>query len=916
MKRFNILHTIVFVLFSTLPGFAQEVPITLTWKEEEEAFYTGNLHRIKCEITTPSDQLVKLVVKPDAPLKLLSPSTYKIVAKAGEIKTSSIKLYLPQTEMEGKDSLSCEVYVQTLTGQTILGKARLSFEIKERLSIRLDPQRIQIPLNASDSFALVPIRVRNLGKISYEVRVALQQKPPGLKVDNRTMDFLLKPKADTLLNFVIQPDKNWNKTHLAKMKFILTLQKNGKKASDCEVTAFPLIHSKKYHYPDEAFNNIHEFGLETQVRGHGQNMLDISAKGISPLSKGLINYQLQSFHYSGSDEINFSNSYVSYRQKKQSLTVGHVNYNDEISLFGRGITYDVGTDSQSVHLGFVNGIYELLHPSFAIAPNISNSFFGGYEKIFPRMGFFQANGALQLGTQSNSGLFWATNTLSKEKTLLRFRVGLSGEQNKIQQENFNNRLGAVLIGEYEKETQDWSLRSSSRYSTLGYSGNFPGMLYSRNNFDFFGLDPIIIKTSVRYEQSRSVELKHNEMYSRQGNIFMYQVQFENAQSGKWKFKVIPSQTFDRRNFVDITQLEKIYTANTSRVKLEMSRKHRGVSVLWNGDIGSFSFARESEKQNQYLFYRVGFSMSMINFSFNTYYSQRSPLLSAAIEQALSGNDFSNFLMNVNWGKWLFHSKLKLNISNQLNYDNFRKRWTNSCAFRVKTNLPQNLTLDTEFVYFKSNNYNDFFCNIRLVKKIGNYRPPSGGKKMKLFLYEDINSNGNPENNEPPLEGMLVQIDQVPLLTNKDGWILYKSVPAGEYRISVTDPTGKLAGSKQVVNLNKNAEIQIPLFKTISLTGVVKEIKVRFKSSKFELVGIPVIAKNEAGETFITYTQPDGSFAFNLPENEYIVYIDIDAFGKNFEFPDNFQKAVLTQNEQPEISLSVKVKSRNMNIQKF
>jgi hypothetical protein len=117
-------------------------------------------------------------------------------------------------------------------------------------------------------------------------------------------------------------------------------------------------------------------------------------------------------------------------------------------------------------------------------------------------------------------------------------------------------------------------------------------------------------------------------------------------------------------------------------------------------------------------------------------------------------------------------------------------------------------------------------------------------------------------------------------------------------------------------VESNSAVYLPLYKTVALTGIVAEIKQRFKSSKFDLIGIPIIAKNIQEETFTTYTQPDGSFAFNLPENEYTIYIDAVAFGKNFEFPDNFQKVSLAKDVEANITLSVKVKSRKMTVQKF
>ncbi len=917
MNKLKGLYTILFIIFLSPLGMTQDAIIKLIWQEEEEAFFSGNLHRVKCEFTTNTDHKVKLKVKPELPLKLLSPSSFKIAAKKDEASASSCKIYLPQTGAGEKDSLCFEIILESMENKSILGKEKLCLEIKERIVIRMETVRAQIPIDAADTLAQIPLRVKNMGRRKYQVEVALQNKPEGLKMLESEKVFMLKAKQDTVVKFNMRPEKTWQKTHSAFLKYVLFLKKNDEKLAKCNVSAFPMGHIKKYHHPNYAINNLHEFRVGFQSRGPNQNVIDFSTNGKTPLHKGVLNYQLQSIYYSDMAEVNLTNSVLNYIANGKSLTVGHVSYNDEASLSGRGVLYEIEKDSQYVHFGFINGAYKLFDPTTAFNTLTGNSVVGGIRKIHNRLGLIEGNGMIRLRESSNTGLVWLNNRISKNKNQFNFRVGVSGDQDKVHPTDNSFKTGVILSADFEKETNNWVFQTSNYFSTPRYAGNVPGSFFSRNKFDYLAWKPLNIKALVRFQKTQSFVRKENYVLSRLGDVMNYQLQFETKRTGNWRIVITPSQLFTKSNFIDQNLPENFYTSSTSRIKLAITRKKNGVTAQWDGDVGTFHYGKKGAMQKQFLFYRLGLKLSTKTFGFNASYNRGSTLLSNAMRYEQFGTYFSNFQFGARWGKWFFKRKIKANLSNQLTHNGIRKQWANSTAFKIKSILPKGFSVDTEFALFKTANFNDFFWNIKVVKKIGNYRPPSGAKKLKLILYEDANNSSTKDDTEQGLEGIFVQVGGIPFVTKNGGWIQYKSVPTGEYDVSVMDPTGELAGSAQKIKLDKkNVEIHIPLYKTVPLGGVVKEIKVRFKSSKFDLLGIPIIAKNPQEEVFTTFTQPDGSFRFNLPANEYTIYIDPEAFGKNFEFPDNFQKVVLTQNEQTDLSLSVKVKSRKMKIQKF
>ena len=453
-------------------------------------------------------------------------------------------------------------------------------------------------------------------------------------------------------------------------------------------------------------------------------------------------------------------------------------------------------------------------------------------------------------------------------------------------------------------------------TTGRYSGNGAGNISSNNTWSLTRWEKMALNTSVHFRSSESRAIKDGEALNRKGSILKYQLQLEPKNLGAWSILLTPYQVLSKRNFIDSSNPKDNYLSKSSRLKLVLSRRKGKFSVVTNSDAGIFKFNKQGEAHKQFLSYRFGLKIAYKNLSVNSSYNKGSRLIADAIKFEGSETSFSNLQVGARWSKWFFDRKLKVNLADQLSFNSIRQLWINSNLLRIRSILPDGFSADAEVVYYKANTYSELFWNFRITKKISTYRIPSGAKKLKIILFEDSNNNGTKDDDEPTLPGVFVRINDIPFITNNEGWVLYKSIPAGEYAINILDPTGEVAGTQDQISVIENTEKHIPLYKTIGLSGAVKEIKQRFKASKFSLLGVPVMAKNPQEEIFTTYTKPDGSFAFKLPKNEYTVYIDPEAFGKNFEFPDNYQKVELTEEGIQGLSLSVKVKSRKMKIQKF
>ena len=783
--------------------------------------------------------------------------------------------------------------------------------------ITMEPRRSKIPIKTTDTLAIVPLQIKNRGKRKYKLKTALKQNPEGLKSLCSDHEFLLNAKKDTLIEFRFKPSKDWSKVNSSVLDFKLTNSKSGEEIKKCKVTAFQMGHIKKYYFPDFMMNNIHEFGMGIQSAGGNEKQIEFTGSGKRPLHNGLVNYQINAFYFSSTNDFNVVNSYIHFSNSKKSLTMGSINKNDEVSLSGRGFLYESEKDSLAVYLGYVNGAYELLEKSMATDSPTGNSFVGGFQKPIPKLGLIEGSGMLRFQQSANTGLAWMTHTLIKKRNKFRTRIGLSGIQDK------GNAIGTVPVQtggsinmEYEKDAKNWNIQSNYLIASKGYAGDVSGNLIAYNKFNFTGWNKLNWSVSTRLLQTKNFTKINGQSFTRTGRIFIYKFQVEPKKIGYWQFILAPYQMFDRRNFVDYSYKNTFYNSRSSRIKTIISRKKGNLSLSTKSDLGYFVYGKSGGDQNRFFSYRIDLNLSTKTLGINAGYNLGSNRLSNALSFELLGITNYQFFLNARWGKWFFDRVLKINISNQLGYNSIRQAWINSSSLKTKISFPKGFQLSAEMVGFKNSNFFDLFWNIRATKKIGKYYPPGGTKKLKIYLFEDDNNNGKKDKAEKYLSGIFIEIDEIPLVTGNGGWIEYKAIPIRKYHVKIIDPSGNLSGESRQIMVQRNTEIFIPLYKTVALSGKVTEIKQRFKSTKFDLLGIPIIAKNIQEEIFTTYTKPDGTFSINLPPNEYTVFIDTKAFGKNFEFPENFKKVMLQQDKPQEVALSVKVKSRKMTIQKF
>src|SRR5690606_34847535 len=90
--------------------------------------------------------------------------------------------------------------------------------------------------------------------------------------------------------------------------------------------------------------------------------------------------------------------------------------------------------------------------------------------------------------------------------------------------------------------------------------------------------------------------------------------------------------------------------------------------------------------------------------------------------------------------------------------------------------------------------------------------------IELFTFYDNNTNGVYDDGDVPAEGRIVSIGEISFITKKDGKVLYRKVPYGNYDLKIPSQNW-YAISPNTLNLdNRDLTIQIPLQRTGKITG--------------------------------------------------------------------------------------------------
>lgn len=316
-------------------------------------------------------------------------------------------------------------------------------------------------------------------------------------------------------------------------------------------------------------------------------------------------------------------------------------------------------------------------------------------------------------------------------------------------------------------------------------------------------------------------------------------------------------------------------------------------------------------------------------------------------------------LNTNLRLWLIKNKLTLEPSMVYSYETLYKR--NRLSLRPEFYYVPKRGLEVKFYgqYMNNNQRNNpllnqqgftentqsiamsnLFFGLGVKKRIG--VPVSAKKYFKLVVavFKDLNGNGKQEKNEPGLKNVLVNIQPLikdtalintsglrdngeHFITNENGKVSYTNLPKGNYIVKIvplTENGGFFAGNEQVIKIDGNKDVLMPLNQGVQLTGMLvaeRDVTASDYDKKADLSKIRVIALDSLGKAHSILTDKDGRFSMRLPAGVYQLSINEKALPDNFEVEQKSTTIeMISVSDSYNVTFFIKERKRKINIKRF
>lgn len=189
--------------------------------------------------------------------------------------------------------------------------------------------------------------------------------------------------------------------------------------------------------------------------------------------------------------------------------------------------------------------------------------------------------------------------------------------------------------------------------------------------------------------------------------------------------------------------------------------------------------------------------------------------------------------------------------------------------------------------------------------------------LSMNLYEDKNGNGVRDDGDLAVTDVRIDINNMSLLSDEKGIIVYKNIEKGEYTLdfhNMKNAAGMIPsrGFKQTVCIDKNTKTDIPFNKGKMIRGNVYITFDSLSTNTFSKGRLRVTALDSAGEKFTTLTDEEGNFVLSVPENNYIVSLNPEAFDDNFRPVQMSFQTDMVHNNEVKLVFHIKQRARKVN----
>jgi len=831
------------------------------------------------------------------------------------------------------------VYAYSVLGPSAEVENTVGFylQVADSEIVWLDLEREHLFLPSDKSARELRFFLGNASINQRALRVEVVSDPEALQVDIEDLDIQLRGKEKKWVSiWVNNRYPSTNKGRTFPLGIILSDPQTGKTLASSHarvstlgsVQYFQATHTGQFeeNFVELSYNQNSRFLRNSQFRGRYSTQLGSGELSVATMAE----------YYHNQQGMNIYDTYLKYESRRWGAQVGTLQgENVDFNLNGRGVRLSFyPSDSAEIQLIGVDNNFHLYSEIYK--PLTSAKSIG---LIYRKQGRTFQNSRLSAIYSSDpmwnlrTGIvsFDASIKASNDHSLV-LEGGLSHERYNDHDQGMPG-FGAGL--KYAGSKNGFSFFSDNYYSTKNYSGYRRGSLllheritrtWRKNRLAYASLNHA--RSNPRYHQYNYYFLEREKRKQKvdywdhdflwEIDELMYYPAFYNAEtsilagysaeSKAISFTLEPSfQKEERRS-------DKTYKMNSFRIKTLLSTSGNEQSASLQIHLGR-SLDKISNEWFNNLRANFGYQWKTLGISGTV---QFNPYFIGDLERQRNEKSFYNVSIRPHYNFSFLGRRLQGRTSISLDYMNSYSSWMGFAEGEVRYTIRSSWELSGTFRYTQIQQrlwghemYNTQF-RVGVRKNLQKINQPSH-HSVEILLYSDLDNDGQFSAHESPKPNVVVKLGDNIAITDEQGRVKFNNMPKGTYKMEIVSDSKWKASGFQTILLTKNTDLKVPLIMLQKVSGKLIENNNKYKTQRTDIYGIKVYAKNNLGQIYETYTDQNGHYLFNLPPDDYSIFIE----NRSFNFTKNQQViTVFADKDVNDIDFAFDANNIDIEVQKF
>ncbi len=922
---------VLFICFFTFSGIkAQTATSTPVEMEIRESYLNDQILSHILKFTNTSDYEFNGNVKFESASEInpLSRNSRPVKIAPDDSSFVAFKLIVGKEISSGKKNIRYDLFDED---GTFVLKGDVNFEIEERVHVHLMTDDAPIMLINPEDSVRINVTVNNSGNTTEEITLVFNV--PELRGMPAFTEFkaVIEPMSRIKFTYSFIPSNNLH--DLIQFPVNITAMRGREKMlfGSRTVTVQNVLSNRNYRDADPMRSiytgaGINDNYITMSYRQYTSlsGVLQMQGGGLLNLPAGYLQLKGNVYNYNSMQTPVVSNSSLMYKLYENEFSVGNLSEHLELPLYGRGAKVKFSDDKKrkSINFGAIDQNYNLVssnpwfedYYSFYAVGEIGENDHNKGAKISY---LYQKNPYERAGYQLGS-LQWRTAFGKNWNIEMNAHTAL-GKYETVEKDKLS---GAAELNYSGSISDKISLNGSGYYSDGYFPGSRRGTINFSQGINVMLGEEIYLNGNLGYNKTEPKYINRNYDYFSEynsGNIYLSLPKVLRLNTSVY-YRHQGERSSIYKNHRDGQENPDYSSMNSHRFGWQWRWQNPGMKYSLFGTIEGGFFKDPLESDN-ILQSKATLSYSFDWLNIDLSYQKGAYYLYEYITSKAQGSDFYRYTASASVRKNI-SKKIVLSAGANYNRDSYQGSIP-SVNINTIWSPSDKLSLFLNsywYSYSFLSNKNMFNTEVGLTYTFGQTNPDAGKKsKVIAHIYYDHNSNNKFDENDEPATGYLININENPFISDKDGEVRYTNVPYGEYKAEPLKVDSWYFNKKNFKVNGGKTKLNIPLKLSGTVSGIVDYIKSelsvdivpRFEGFRFTITN----SDNSIKRTVVTDNK--GNFTTFLPQDIYTITLDKKTL---MEYTDCKELTRVFQVEPGKTTkldnFEIEVKERKVNIKRF